>query len=284
MKQLRTLIYVIKRSLYPTDNYYVSVRKNTSFWFSFKYIVSLVLLVSVVLTLLYPLHFLPIYQPGKLKDEVMKTLKQLPDDFVLNINYYGVLTTNQERPIIIFNQNSKSPERLLVIDSLANDSMAQDYDSRFILMRRKALIKSFDQTITFNYRNERPITINHQTIENVTSILEELFSYYWLFLAAGLFVLLLTIPAIFIISKILYLIFASLIVYVVVKLLFIRQLSYRKTLQISMHAVTAPIILEYTSMLFHISIPVKIWFFLLTLVFIAAAVYEAYTGELKKRS
>ncbi len=284
MKQLRTIFYVVKHSLFPTDNYYVTVRKNTSFWFSFKYIVSLVLIVSVVLTILYPLHFLPIYQPGKLKNEVLKTLGQLPDDFVLNINYYGVLTTNQQRPIIIFNQNNNSPKRFLVIDSLANDSMAKDYDSRIILMRRKAIIQSFDQTITFNYRDERPITINHQTIENITSIIEELFSYYWIILGGVMFILLLTIPTLLLISKILYLILASLIVFVVAKLFFIRQLSYKKTLQISMHAATAPIILEYTSMLFHISIPIKIWFFLLTLVFIAAGVYEAYASEIKNKS
>lgn len=284
MKKLRTLFYVIKHSLFPADNYYIKIKKNTPFWFSFKYIVTLVLLISVIMTFLYPLHFLPIYQPDKLKSEIMNTLEQLPEDFVLNINYYGVLTTNQQRPIIIYNQNSNSPKRFLVIDSLANDNMAQEYDSRITLMRRKVIIQSFDQTITFNYRNERPITINRQTIENVKSVVEELFSNYWLILAGVMFILLLTIPMLLLMSKILYLVLASLIVFIVVKIFFIRQLSYKKTLQISMHAATAPIILEYTSMLFHISIPVKIWFFLLTLVFISAGIYEAYSSELKNKS
>jgi hypothetical protein len=95
---------------------------------------------------------------------------------------------------------------------------------------------------------------------------------------------LIVIPAIFVISKIFYVAIASLIVFIIVKLFVLKRLSYKKTLQIGMHASTAPILLEISSMLFHISIPIKIWFFILTLIFITAAVYEAYIEEAKPKS
>jgi hypothetical protein len=284
MKQIRTLIHVIKHSLFPIDDYYIKVRKQTPFSFSLKYLISLVLLSSIALTLLYPLHFLPMYQPSKLKSQIISTLKQLPEDFVLNINDFGVMTTNQSRPIIIFNQNQKAPERLLVIDPQATEKMAQDYNTRFLLMRRKAVIKSFDGLITFEYRKQRPVTFDSRTIGNITSFLEELFSFYWVFFALFMLFFLIVIPAIFVISKIFYVAIASLIVFIIVKLFVLKRLSYKKTLQIGMHASTAPILLEISSMLFHISIPIKIWFFILTLIFITAAVYEAYIEEAKPKS
>jgi len=282
MRKLTTFFHVVRHSLFPANDYYIRLKKDTRFLFSLKYFIALIVLLSVVLTLIYPTRFLPIYQPQKLKSVITETLNQFPEELIVTINEFGILTTNYQRPLIVFTLNERAPEKLLVIDPLATDDMIEEYDAYLLLMRRKAVVKSFEGAVMLEYRTQQPLTMNKQSVDNLSSLLTEIVNNYWLFFGLFMFVALIILPLIFVASKLAYVALASLLVFLVVRLFFVKQLTYKKAIQIGFHASTAPILLEYSSMIFNLSIPVKIWFFVLTIVFISAGIYEAYSVASKR--
>ncbi|OGK24399.1 hypothetical protein A3C24_04550 [Candidatus Roizmanbacteria bacterium RIFCSPHIGHO2_02_FULL_37_24] len=82
----------------------------------------------------------------------------------------------------------------------------------------------------------------------------------------------------FFIGRIVYLAIISLIAFLI-GIHFFKKLTVEKTYQISLHASTGPILLELIVIVFGLVVPIPFWFFLLTLVFVIAAIYEAYIED-----
>src|SRR3989344_5339890 len=171
MHKLRTFFHALKHSLFPINDYYIKIRKNTPFLFSFKYLVSLILTLSVLFVVIFPLRFFPIYQPTTFRNQIENVVNQFPEEAIITINESGNLVTNYARPIIIFSQFTKVPEKLIVIDPLATNDMIDDYDAYILFMRRKAVIKSFEGNIMLDYREGQPLTFNNQSLQNIKSVI-----------------------------------------------------------------------------------------------------------------
>lgn len=275
MSKLRNFLFTLRHSLIPLDHFYVKIRKETPFSSSAKYLFVLTFLLSLTLTFIYPAKYVPLYQPEKFSEYVSEILDQFPEEASVVVNENGILTSNHNRPIIIFTPDT-TPEKLLVVDPQATNDMIDTYDASILLMRKKAVIKTFEGSIEFDYRGYQSSTINQQTIQNLRALSENIFNNYSMFLIMLLILGVIVIPILFTISKFIYIALASFIVFIPAKITIIKDITFPKAYQIGLHASTGPILLEYTSFLFDLYIPVKMWFFTITLVFIAGACYEAY--------
>lgn len=137
-------------------------------------------------------------------------------------------------------------------------------------------------------------TIDKQKIDVIVSALGILRRLLPLF-AIGIFlILLVVVPVASFIINTIYILIAALIAYVIFLFLVKQRINFRKTLQISFHAVTLPLIIDYFLMIFrptiyvnNINVPrfsasLPILFLILLCIFIFGGIYEAHFHHLKK--
>lgn len=285
MKKVKTFLHIFFNSLIPNTSYYRKILP-THFRFSFKYFFSLIMLLNLILIF----NLINKYSPPKIfywLNEINKTIDKFPEDLNIFINN-GFLTTTHNRPYFIWMKNNKNQLRLmLVIDESASLEKINQYQSPILLTKTDLLIKqnnkieripltSFDKT-TINKESLLPLKQQILTFKN--------FFYYFYFAAVILAITLIPISSL--IVNIFYLSFGSLIAFILLKLKSQKKYHFKKIFQISLHASTLPLLINYLAFNFPLSklinvqfaipfISPTIVFIFLLAVFIFIGAHKAY--------
>jgi len=268
-KQFKTFLRVIRHSIVPYDNFYGKILHKTKLAFSIKYFFALSILLVVLelastftgLTKTYP--FVHVETGAR------AIIEQIPEDLVVHFEK-GVLSTNYDRPIILFNPDITTPGTLLVIDQYAEDKKIYEYETRFLLTGKKFITRSEGRLMSFEYSGNnlasQSLSLNIGTLAR--SAANSIFGLYLL--------MILLCPIALTLLGLISLYITSIITFILCYRI-IPGIRLSKVFQISLHAATAPLILKALLTLVGLSLPMSFWWFnAMIIVFLLAALYEAY--------
>jgi hypothetical protein len=244
------------------------------FSYSLKYLVSLSLLFSVVVSVWYGViigidlwRFITVTGPAEVQEI-------LPDDLVLTIAN-GNLSINQPEPYIaplpvdLRNESSSSsPKNLIVIDTNTPASIDafRSYDT-YILADKHTIIvqKSEQQTQSVTLPNDLDLVISSTTAASLNQTIQEFIdSWKWLIILGTLFLMVTIIFVFGLVGHLLYLLIAALGVMLISRLKG-KPLGYAMSYQTGMHLITLPIALSLIILLLGSSLPPFVFSFVLSL-------------------
>jgi len=286
MKKVKAFLHIFSNSLIPKASYYRKIL-NTRFIFSFKYFVFLIFALSSIIIF----NLINKYSPLKINhwlNEINKSIEQFPPDLNIFINN-GLLTTTYNRPYFIWTKNDKNKLKLLlVVDETGSFEKFKQYPSIILLTKTDIFIKQNGQI------KKIPLSsINKTQIINKESLipLKEKISwikkfFYPLYFSIVVFALIL-VPFFSFIVNTIYILLASLITFLFLKFKTEKKYHLKKIFQISLHACTLPLLIDY--LFFNLPLPkliktsfnIKLLpfpfvFIFLLAVFIFIGAYEAY--------
>ncbi len=272
MQKVKTFFHILSNSLLPQANYYHKLLK-TPFSFSRKYFTFLVFVVNTVFAILL---FVRLQSSGlmSLKDTVPASLQNYPDDLSVMI-HGGMLHTNSDKPYFHWVDVGDSKRLVAVIDESADPEKIEEYDSVVLFTSQNAIVKQNGTLGKIPYGN-RDVIVDKGYVEGLRKNLQDISSMVSFF---GPPVLLLIAPVVFLIFYAIYFLVVTVLVFIPFKL-FVKKIRFFKSFQISLHAGSFPIIIDYALCLFKPQIAfapmIHLVFFGLTVLFIFAGIYEAY--------
>ena len=273
MKYLKNFFHVFGNSLFPTDKYYRKIPEHT-LGSSLKYFLTLVFLITFFTNMATFGIFYPQKSISGVKASIDEFLNSYPKDLKVEIKN-GVLSTNKDRPSVFWWTGTASP--IIVIDETANFQKLADYKAVVALNRDNILSKNL-RTNAYELtpiNQSKNLKVDYSVVQNVKKVTSDIYKivpFLWILL---MFLAYFILPFILTAVKITYLLFATFIVFLVFKFIN-NKLSFTKSFQLSLHASTFPTVLGALVALSVENVPMQSIFFGLTLIFIAAAIYEVY--------
>ena len=272
LKNVKTFFSNFSSSLFPQPRFYKRLLR-LPFSYSLSYFVSLIFFVNIVFLLVC----LTIVNPGRLlsiKNEVVHQLNTFPSNLTINI-HNGHMMTNYNRPYFLWIGYDDKKMLVGVIDEGAAPEKIDQYNSYFLLtpnyfvLNQKRLSTGF-HLVPLAGMNQ---VIDHTWAATLAKTLNRLFP---IFVTSFLLVSIFIVPLFAILITFGFVTLVSLISYVLFQYFKLRH-TYKKTLQLTLHAVTLPLIVIDGLAIFHptarnLSIP----FIILCLIFSLCALYESY--------
>lgn len=272
MQKVKTFFHVFQNSLLPQASYYHKLVK-IRFSFSFKYFVILICTVNLLFAVfvLVKLNVLGVFS---IKNSLLTTLREYPKELSITVQN-GVLRSNYNRPYFIWLTVDEKKRLLAVVDESATAEDGKVYTSPVLFTAKSLAIQSTGGTIEVPYGN-REIVINKSVVEKAVNKLSNLFSWGIPFLFIFFIAV---VPLLFSLMYLLYFLIVSIIVFALFKL-FLHKVRLKKTVQLSLHAGTTPILIDYSLCLLKPQVATSLFthtvFFALALIFVFSAVYEGY--------
>lgn len=275
MKKVKAFFNDFSRSLLPQPRYYQKIRR-AKFSFSFKYFATLIFLLSLVFFFLF--FVTGLRRPSKFSlTDFTSALNTYPSDLTVNLKD-GNLSTNYNRPSFFWAQEGDNKRLLAVISENSTTDEIQKFETPIMFTDRYLVFRNRDnglKTDFFPYPNWN-LTINKDSVNNLLSGLAAIAP----FLIVLFLIFFLVIGPLFaIVGNFVYLAIISLFCYFVFWL-WSKKHTYKKTLQLSLHAVTLPFVTKYLLLGFGYNLD-RAWpvFTLLVAIFILSALYETYMDK-----
>ncbi|MBP9815799.1 DUF1189 family protein [Candidatus Woesebacteria bacterium] len=268
-KHFITLGHVLKHSIVPYDDYYGKVLHNTPFRFSLKYFFTL----SILLILLeFVSAFIGVgkaYPFFKMDTGIRSIVEQIPDDLVVNLQS-GQLTTNYDRPTIIFNPDMATPGTLMVIDQNADKNKIFEYETQVLFTGHELITNIDGRVMSFEYGVKKLESgMNSLALGRLSRASTPMIMSVYV-------IAILLLPLLITVGRLIVLYAISLLVFLLCFKI-IPRLKINKVFQISLHAVTAPLIIQSVLSILGLTVPLEFWWFnAMTIIFLLAALYEAY--------
>jgi len=218
------------------------------------------------------------YPPQKLAKIIVGIEQNYPEDLIITINKNARLTTNYDRPYTMYVNLDGVPTPIFVVDPKAQPEKIASYGSPLLMTEQEMVITWEKRALPIPYEKGVTFIIDKAEITSITTNLMSFVDSYYLVIVVLFIVMFIGLTMFFFIGRIVYLAIISLIAFLI-GIHFFKKLTVEKTYQISLHASTGPILLELIVIVFGLVVPIPFWFFLLTLVFVIAAIYEAYIED-----
>ena len=278
MQKIFTFIHALQHSLVPLDNYYKKILKKTPLTFSVKYLFALFMITSFIISSVNISRLISSYPPQKLAKIIVGIEQNYPEDLIITINKNARLTTNYDRPYTMYVNLDGVPTPIFVVDPKAQPEKIASYGSPLLMTEQEMVITWEKRALPIPYEKGVTFIIDKAEITSITTNLMSFVDSYYLVIVVLFIVMFIGLTMFFFIGRIVYLAIISLIAFLI-GIHFFKKLTVEKTYQISLHASTGPILLELIVIVFGLIVPIPFWFFLLTLVFVIAAIYEAYIED-----
>jgi hypothetical protein len=274
MRKVKTFSHVFLNSLIPQAQYYHHLAE-TSFKFSLKYFLTLVVALNLVYVLVLAIKFNPFRIRG-IFNSLARSAETIPQDLVITVKD-GQLTTTYDRPFFLWTDIGKKKKLLAVIDEGARPEKIQEYQSYFLITGSDVVTRKNRKISIIPLANIKSKIITPATIAKVKEVLKKITSLSFLVYPVIILLLVLIYPLISLIITFFHLFLASVISLPVYYFLKKKKLSFQKVLQVSFHAATLPLSLDYSLRIFGLkSESLSLMFFSLLFIFILGGVYEAY--------
>lgn len=229
--------------------------------------------------------FVQKYPPVKLVSLLQTLEKDFPDDLVLNINSMGRLSTNYDKPYILFSPLDSNPQPLIVIDTKANKDKIFEYNAHALLAERYMVVRMDNHVYTLHYELNEPLRVDKSDVMSISQNAQLILESYWVWVVALIVGFLLIAPPVLFVTQILTLLIVSLVSYIFVRMIVRRSsCTYAKVFQISLHTTTAPLLIQSFLFLSGHSVSIPYWYMILTYLFLAGGIYEAYFERVKHSS
>lgn len=282
LRKVKTFFHVFINSLLPHQPYYhklltTKFKFSTAYFISITTIVYLISMATLAYRYDYPKSFLD------MASSFTKSIELFPSDLTISLQN-GILRTNYNHPYFMWLDYKDNKILIMTIDPNASSSSAPLLNSIALLTGREVIIKDAFNAGRYQispYPGTSTVITKASLLESIVAI----YSILKVFLLLSPLVIFIVLPALVVLVSLLYVFLASSIVYIVVKLLFRKRFSLHKNIQLSMHAVTMPLILNYGFAMIGINTAILPLIFLpLLTLYTGIAVYEAHYIPKKPRA
>jgi len=288
MNKIKIFLYSLKRSLFD-PSYYQHIKK-ASFWFSFKYLFFLMLLLTLIKSIQFVggyLFFRPQIRPGI--DSLIRYGKNAyPKDLTL-VMRNGKLSTNLKKPYVL--TVAGMPKRFLVIDTKGSLDNYVHYDT-YILATKNAIIypsqsrggKMSETGIFYFNEIKNDFVVNRKIYDQVFNKVlpyakKAVFFADIIFLSFFALFLIFT-PILMMSGVMIFLVFLTFIVWIV-SLLFKKGNRYGTLYKMGMHAVAWPTLFGEITSYLRIRIP-GLYFVVFFVFMMIVLFYDKKTLKTKK--
>ncbi len=268
MRKVKTFFHVFTNSFFPQTHYYRNLLK-TPLSFSLKYFFGIVFLVN----LLFFLFITVIFNNSRavLVRRSMQALQNFPADLHISIKH-GMLTTNYDRPYFLWVGDDDQKFLLAVIDETATQDKIKEYPTEVLFTKQAIVLKQTDQPTIYPYGNAS-LDLSKASVSSFLSKVEKLVPFL-LLLAMG--VIFIAMPVFEFAAGLFYLVIVAFLCFLIFKL-YSKKHTYVKTFQVSLHAVTLPILVKHGLFIYGYNVDkLSPLFSLLAIIFILCALYETY--------
>lgn len=291
MNPFKTFFYSFTRSLFE-PKYYKDVAK-VKFWFSFKYLWFLLLILSVVKVVTLGGQY--IKNRSQIQPEVNKLLiyadNFYPKDLKLQIKN-GQLSTNVEEPYIFDlekNQWQTGQKHFLIIDTSGSIENYPQYNS-YILATKNAVVypsksnnNRVGETSVFYFRElKKDFTLDRKAYDNLLNIIKPYTPKVNLFvdwIVLSLSPLFIIFGSFFWTGGVMFgLLFLTFCIWIV-NLIFKKQYSYGSLFKMGMHAITWPILT--TEVLRYLKSPYPSYYSLIFFVWMLVIIFTTEKSDKK---
>ena len=288
MKKIKTFWYVLKNSVI-SPKYYNDIVK-ASLKFSIKYFLMLSVFASIIYSLYASIEIVP-QITSTIEAMTIQIKENFPDDLIINFKD-GSWEANKPEPIIIpapsipNEENKYLPDNLIVFDKNGTIDSLGSYNT-YILVNGENILygsggyETDPQKVSIQpLKNIPNITLDKNTVNSRLESMNKLIktSPY----VMPIFIFLYT----FILNYIGGALFYALLIALLLQLIAFfakRKLDYKKACQISIHAMTAPIILQLAASFFpQASMYTIIWFIILSIALSIYFMFKMEDKDLKK--
>lgn len=296
VRKVKTFLHVFLRSLIPHTLYYPKILK-TPFSFSLKYFLAMLF----VLNVLFLGSFFIRYSPNKiysLLSSLSTSLSSYPSDLIISLKKGGLMTNNN-RPYLLWLDYQNKKNLLLVIDETATPKKIQLYRSSLLFTSNDVTIRDVKtntlSTLPLNYFDDQKITkaMMNRAVRGINTVL----SYFPLLYGSFIVLFAVLLPTASFLVTFLYLLFSSGIVFLAYRFFAKKHFKIKKIIQVSFHAATFPLLLDYSLIILRPTIqmgsnaflplrqiPFPLLFLTMLAFFVAVGVYEAHAEETHKKS
>ncbi len=288
-RKVKTFFHVFQGSLFPQPAYYHKITK-ASILFSFKYFIVLIFTLNFLFASFFAVKYNP-FRVKKFLHSVTAEIASLPEELTVNIND-GNLFTNYNHPYFFWLGNNGSKSLLLVVDENAGAEKINIYNTYILVTGREISFKNnlkSDDFKTVPLKSVGKHIFFKKDFEKTANILTTINKFLYFFYLLAIPLLFIFLPLLSFLITLFYLTIISLIVYLFFKTYYHKRIHFKKTLQLAFHAVTLPLIIVYllnifqptisTNIKFKFFIPPPVAFLIVLLIFVFAAVYEAYIAK-----
>lgn len=273
MEKVKGLFVIATNSLLPHYPFYHRLLK-THFLYSFRYFVFLIITTYAAFLPLYYYKFFPADSLKKATESFVASLDSFPKDLTIMVKS-GHLITNYNRPYFMWMDYNDAKLLLFVVDQNASVEDFQKYKPAALITGNTIVLKDGANSEKYNVASLDDVTatIGKTEIGKFKDTLDDILRSFTIIIPI---LLVFVLPLSMLVANFGYLMFVSLLVFLIAKH-FLQHLTYRKTLQLSFHALTLPLIINFSIGFFFLeSTMLPISFLILLIVFTAVAVYESH--------
>jgi len=283
MRKVKTFFHIFINSLIPQHSYYHKLSRST-FFFSFKYFLCLILFLNIF----YLLFFFIKINPLEVKlfiNNLTNSLARFPEDLTINIKNCN-LVTNYNRPYLQWlNYDQNKKQLLFVVDETATPEKINQYNSYVLITASNLVIKNPEDKNGFRIFpiSNLSATIDKKTVSNLNTILNTIIGKLIILISL---LMIFFLPPFGLLIALFFLFICSLLVFLICRFV-LKKISFARIFQLSLHSSSLPLITVYFLMLLPLffNTPIRILphiFFLLNIVFLISAVYETFLDHTDK--
>lgn len=256
----------IKSSIY-SPLFYQKELLNLNFSYSLKYFFSFISIISVILTIILAVDFIPKFI-SFFNSVGVNVLKYYPQELEIRIEK-GEAKTNVLTPYFLdfppelAKGAEKKFENLLVIDLTSNFSIEnfKDYKTLILLIKKNIIYDKDGQIIIEDLSRFPDVVINKEIIKNLVNKIDVIKKALVPFLVFGIFFVLFLVYT----FNLFYLVVGSLFIMLILKVLKY-NFNYKKCYQVALHAITLPILFFGILRVFYLNISLPFVFSILMLL------------------
>jgi len=266
VKKIKAFFYVAYKSV-VSPKYYGEILK-TPFEFSLKYYAVLVLIAAVITSV--GTYFI---EAPKIKDTFQNALteaeKVYPEDLIFTIKA-GEWEINKPEPLVIpfpgtyeAKDKEKLPENLVVFDKAGTVEDLEKRNTAILVNEKNLLVKKAGEPGVYPLKGIPDTTLDKGKVVGAIGDVRKI--------SGWLLPLILILP-VFAGLMVYYAIFRGLYLLMIGGLLFIlgkalkTAVSYRDAFRTGLHAMTLPVLIDTTTSLINLQLPVTYWFLAINLI------------------
>lgn len=295
MRKVKTFFHIFYNSLIPHVRYYSHILK-INFRTSLKYLILLIFILNVI----FICSLIVKYNPSKINqtlDGVITSLHEYPDNLTIFVGK-GSLMTNFDKPYFFWVNLPGQNQLVAVIDEFAEPSKIREYGALAMFTNKDIVTQNSNtKELTVIPYSEGPVqTITKSSMNKIISIVDRLKLLLPFLYLIAVIIMLIALPIASFITTMFYLLLSSLLIFLFYRFIIQKRFTFKRIVQISFHAVTFPLSIDYILTIFRPSLkisnaslysitppPFPVLFFILVVTFIAAGVYETHFEEQSSR-
>jgi len=215
------------------------------------------------------------YNLGQLPDTLINSLRQIPQDYTINI-VDGRLYTSYDRPLFIYINHQNLPQSLVVFDEFAGSRSDFDHYESLLLFGQDGIkVSNGTNDLFFKYEKFRNIYIDASVIVSLQTLLRIIKTFMPILLILFIIKLIFINTLIILLGRLFYLAVISGLIYFITHE-FNKKINFSDVYKLIIVSSLIPLLIDFTLVIFDMQVRLPFWFLIINSIFGFVAVLEVF--------